>query len=242
MKGIGMKNWYGVCATAAVTVAAGLLQGCIANPYHAQNFAAGEVDLEGKQLYFIPTPSDAFYERQVVDITELGNDPTGDTVADVSGGSDRIVVGLANAVNFYGQLYGTIFVGADGAIGMGQVGDNSGVVAHFMQPQISLLPVDEVGDGRISYEVVDGDSIAITYEGVTAGGAPATAQAEFLLRSGMEGDIALSYLEISPDAAGMVGLSNAQLAGASQQQINDFVADFEAQPPLTTTTMTGSLF
>lgn len=234
-----MKKHFGICAAAAV-IGAGMLQGCVA-PLHSQDFASGEVDLQGKQLYFIPSLSPGFYQRQVVNISGLGNDPTGDPVADVTGGSDRVVLGLGNAISFYGRLYTSIFIGADGAIGLGEVGDNSSVTAHFMQKQVSLLPVDAIGNGTVSYEVLAGDSVAVTYDGVTAGGASATAQAEFFIGGENFGDIALSYPEISANAAGVVGLSNGQLAGAGQQTIDLFMSDFESQAPLTTETMTGAV-
>lgn len=238
MKGIGMKKFSGFCAATAF-VAAATLQGCVV-PLHAFDYAAGTVDLQGKQLYFIPTPGEAAYQRRVLDITALGNDPAGDPAVDVSGGPAEVVLGLGNAVNFYGALYQSIFIGADGTIGMGQAGNNESIVAHFSQPQVSLLPVDAIGGGSVSVDVTAGDSVAVTFEGVTAGGGSATAQAEFFINNDMYGDIALSYLQISANAAGVIGLSNGQLAGADQATIDRFVADFALQAPLTTETMTGA--
>jgi len=239
MKGIGMKKFSGICAAASI-VAATMLQGCVV-PLHSFEYADGEVDLQGKQIYFIPTPGEGAYQRMVVDITELGNDPTGDTVADVSGGSAEVVLGLGNAVAFYGALYNSIFIGADGTIGLGEVGDNSSLTTHFMHREVSLLPVDEIGTGTVSYEVIPGDSVAVTFAGVTAGGAPATAQAEFFKGDGMFGDIALSYTVLSADAGGVYGLSNAQLLGKTEAEITQFLADFANQAPLTTEIMTGSV-
>ena len=84
MKGIGMNKFFGMCA-AATLVAGSMLQGCVV-PWqaHTQEFAAGQNNLQGHQLYFIPTPGVDGYQRMVVDITAVGNDPTGDTVADVN--------------------------------------------------------------------------------------------------------------------------------------------------------------
>lgn len=238
MKGIGMNKFSGICAAAGV-VAASMLQGCVV-PLHTQDFAAGEVDLQGKQLYFIPTPGEGAYQRQVVDITELGNNPAGDTAVAFTGGFFELVLGLGNAVNFYGQLHESLFIGEDGSIGMSEPGDNSSLTSHFMQPEVSLLPVDEIGTGAVSFEVLPGDSVAVTYAGVTAGAAPATAQAEFFINEDMYGDIALSYTVLDANAAGVYGLSNGQLDGADEATITQFLADFANQAPLTTEIMTGS--
>jgi len=216
-----------------------MLQGCLPVPLHTQDFADGAVDLQGKQLYFIPATieGDPNYNRMVVDITALGNNPTGDTQVNVP---FELVLGLGNAVEFYGALYESLFIGADGTIGMGEAGDNSTLTNHFLQPQVSLLPVDAIGAGTVSFDVVAGDSVAVTYDGVTAGGASATAQAEFFIGGDQYADIALSYLVLSAQAGGVYGLSNGQLDGANDERITQFLADFRNQVPLTTAVMTGT--
>jgi len=244
MKGIGMKKFSGICAAAAV-VAATTLQGCILpTPLHTAEFGAGENNLQGKQLYFMPTPGDAAYQRTVVDITQLPNDPTGDTEVDFTakqGGAVEVVLGLGNAVNFYGALIESIFIGPDGTIGMGEEGDNSSLTTHFSVKEVSLLPADDVSTGTVSYEVADGDFVTVTFDGVTAGGGAATAQAEFFINADQYGDIALSYETISTGAAGIVGLSNGPLAGLTEEEINQFLADFANQGPITQNTMTGTV-
>lgn len=241
MKGIGMKKFSGICAAAAV-VAATTLQGCILpTPLHTAEFGAGENNLQGKQLYFMPTPGPAGYQRTVVDITQLPNDPTGDTEVDLSGGAVEVVLGLGNAVNFYGALIESIFIGPDGTIGMDEEGDNSTLTTHFSVKEVSLLPVEALGTGTVSYEVADGDFVTVTFDGVTAGGGAATAQAEFFINADQYGDIALSYETIGTDAAGIVGLSNGPLAGLTEEEINQFLADFANQGPITQNTMTGTV-
>lgn len=210
--------------------------------YHSQDFGAGTVNLQGKQLYFIPTPGESAYQRRVLNITRLGNDPAGDASVNVSAAPQEVVLGLGNAVNFYGSLYQSIFISADGTIGMGEAGSNADLVAHFSQPQVSLLPVDAIGGGTVTVDVTAGDSIAVTYEGVTAGGGSATAQVEFFINQNMYGDIALSYLQISPNAAGVIGLSNGQLDRADQATIEYFLESLGHQLPLTVETMTGTVF
>lgn len=240
MKGIGMKKYSGVFAASAI-VAATMLQGCEFQQFHTQDFADGNVDLQGKQLYFIPTPGDNFYQRMVVDITELGNDPAGDNVADLSTGSQEVVLGAGNAIEFYGATYQSIVIGANGTIGFGGAGDNTDLTSHFMQPQVSLLPVDDTSTGTVSYEILQGDSVAVTYEEVMAGGSTATAQAEFFNNESMFGDIAMSYTRVSADAGGVYGLSNAQLEGSNEEEINEFLAGFTfEQRPLTVEVMTGT--
>ncbi len=242
MKGIGMNKFTGICAAATI-VAATALQGCVV-PLHTQDFAAGEVDLQGKQIYLMPTPGDGAYQRMVQDITALGNDPTGDTVADVSGGSFTLTLDDAHAVAFYGALFTDLVLGANGTIGFGEAGDNTSLTTHFMHKEVSLLPVEVAPAGSVTYDVVDNgtdpSSIAVTYAGVTAGGATATAQAEFFVNAAAFGDIALSYTVLSADAAGVYGLSNGQLVGADEATITQFLADFAMQAPLTTEIMTGT--
>jgi len=238
MKGIGMNKFYGICAAAAL-VAGSMLQGCdVPFQAHTQEFGTGANNLEGLQLYFIPTPGDDSYQRMVVEITDLVNDPTGDTPADVSGGAVEVALG-ANAVSFFGTLYDSIFIGADGTIGMGEAGSNETLQAHFMRPQVSLLPVDVNGApaGTVSYEVVNFDSVAVTYDGVSAGGANASAQAIFDITPAQYGDISLTYAEISMDAAGIIGLS----AGYDQATIDSLLGSFGFQTPLATEVMTGTV-
>lgn len=248
MKGIGMKRFSGYSA-AMVVIAAAMLAGCPppTPATHTQDFVAGSNNLSGVQLYFIPTPSVDFYQRMVTTgITEVPN-PTNDaTAVTFTGGQATVDLGSGNAISFYGKLYETIYIGSNGAIGFGQAGDNSTLTAHFTQPEVSLLPVESIGSGAVSYEVTNGDNLAVTYEGVTAGGASATAQAEFFISTtdtNGYGDIALSYPEISTDAAGVIGLSNGQLAGANAAQIAAFMSDFATQAGgnLTDQVLTGTV-
>ena len=244
MKGIGMKRFSGYSA-AMVVIAAAMLAGCPTTPAtHTQEFTAGSNNLAGNQLYFIPTPSVDFYQRMVQSgITEVPNPTDNATAATFTGGQAQVNLGSGNAVSFYGKLYETVYIGSNGAIGMGQAGDNSSLTAHFSQPEVSLLPVEAIGTGAVSYEVTAGDNLAVTYEGVTAGGASATAQAEFFIGTDMYGDIALSYPEIDPATAGVIGLSAGQLAGANAAQIAAFLSDFQTQTGgnLTDQVLTGTV-
>lgn len=219
---------------------ASAVTGCI--NYHTQDFEVGANNLEGRQLYFIPTPGDSFYHRVVIEgITLLPDDPVGDSEVLFADGPLEVFLGSGNAISYYGELYEQIFIGADGVIGLGEPGGNMSLEQHFQQPQVSLLRVDELGEGIVSFDVIQGDSVAVTYEGVIAGGEPAVAQAQFFIAEGESyGTIALTYVQISPNAAGVIGLSNGQLAGADQATIDRFVADFALQAPLTTETMTGA--
>lgn len=241
MKGIGMKKFSGFCAATAF-VAAATLQGCV--NYHTQEFGgekAGVFDLQNKELYFMPAFGPSFYERIVRDINSLGNGPEGDTLVTFQDGVREVALGAA-AINFYGQSYSSIFIGEDGTIGFGGPGNNASLAAHFAQPQVSLLPVDAVGSGEVRFQVANGDSVAVTYDGVTAGGAPATAQAQFFLDPDKKDDLSMSYLSVSDSVVGVVGLSNAQLAGVTNaDEIARFLADVRSQNPLSVGTLTGTL-
>lgn len=250
MKGIGMKKFTGYSAALAF-IAAATLAGCPTAPAtHTQLFVDGANNLAGFQLYFMPTPSLDFYQRVATPGVTGVNNPTDDATT-ATGAQTVVDLGVGNAISFYGKQYQTMWVGANGAIGFSGPADNSSLVAHFQMAGVSLVPRD-AGDtaGRVSYEVTDGNDVSVTYEGVTAGGEAATAQAQFYVVDSADGgadpdygDIVLSFPEISTHAAGVIGLSGGQLMGANQAQINAFMDNFNIQrgAALTESVMTGTV-
>lgn len=234
-----MRGYWILCGV-IMAVVAPVLPGCGVPQVHTQLFlgdASDPVDLQNTQLYFIPTPGENFYQRRVIGINDLANDPAGDERVDFSDGPVEVPLG-ENAVHFYGDLYDAIVIGPNGTVGMGEMGDNSDLTAHFSRPQVSLLPVTAFDESSsVSYEIVNRFSVTVTYEDVIAGSAPATAQVEFFIDDLMYGHLAMSYTDIATDAAGIYGLSR----GYRASEIDEILDDFNLQIPLTTEVMTGSL-
>lgn len=234
MKGIGMTKFSGYSAAVAM-LAAATLAGCPpATEYHTQVLKSPN-SIDGKQLYFIPSDTakragDQFYTRTVTSgVEELPVDPAGQTLLAFSAEVTVQDVDLGDGgVWYFGEYYDHLFVGSNGAIGLGAPGvGNATLAEHFAGKQISLLPVDAtVGAGKVSVGQY-ADSVVVTFYDITIGETTDNAfQAEFFKTRGIDGDIALSYPQVTATAEGIVGLSNAPLAGASQAEIDKFVSGF----------------
>ena len=226
MKGIGMKNFSGISVAAAL-LAVATLAGCpqpVADK-HSQEFAAGDAatSLAGKQLYYMPDGRISFYSRTVQDQATLPTATTGHTVVDFAvAGSNVVTLPAGSEVMYYGVAYDSMVIGSDGTIAFGGAGTgNASVTAHFSSNQVSVLPVDATGSGQVSYQVA-ANAVTVTYEGVDG----STAQSEFFISGDMDQDIAISYPTVSANAAGVVGLSRGQLAGANASELADFLAEF----------------
>ena len=223
-----MKKFSGISAVVAL-VAAATLAGCPppVDTLQTEQFAAGDAatTLSGKQLYFMPFG--ASYSRTVSEQTTLPVATTGHQPVDF-GTADPFVLNLAagSEVVYFGNAYSTLYIGSDGTVAFGAAGTgNDSLANHFGANQISLLPVDAADaaeTGQVSYNVAT-DEVTITFEGVDG----STFQSEFFISGDMDEDIAVSYPTVDADvAAGVVGLSAGQLAGATQEEIDAFVADF----------------
>lgn len=235
MKGIGMTKFSGYSAAVAM-LAAATLAGCPApTEYHTQVLKSPN-SIDGKQLYFIPSDTvkragDQYYKRTVTTgVDNLPVDPSDQTVLAFSAETTVQSVDLGDGgVWYFGEYYDTLFIGANGTIGFGAPGvGNATLAEHFAGKQISLLPVDATTSGTVSVGLY-ADSVVVTFADVTIGETTDNAfQAEFFKTRGIDGDIALSYPQVTATAEGIVGLSNGQLAGASQAQIDKFLAGFKS--------------
>lgn len=232
MKGIGMKRFTGYSAAMAV-IAAGMLAGCPApTEYHTQVLTSPNT-IDGKQIYFIPEQADSKragdtnYSRLVseTDLQTLPNTTAGTAVTFPAEGPAEIA--LSEGVFYFGELYDTLFVSSDGSIGLGQAGGgNATLAAHFSSQQISLLPVDATISGTVTVAET-ADFVVVTYSGMTIDGTTDNAfQVEFFKTRGIDGDVVLSYPQVIATADGLIGLSNGELAGATQAEIDAFVAAF----------------
>jgi len=235
MKGIGMKNFSGYTVAAAM-LAAATLAGCpVATDYNTEVLESPN-SIDGKQIYFVPSDTekragDKFYSRVITatDLAELPADPSGHTVISFAEES-TVAVDLGDGGVFYfGEYYDMIFINADGSVGLGAPGAGNATLAeHFASPQISLLPVDATAGGTVTVGNFE-DSVVVTFNNVTVGETTDNAfQVEFFKTRGIDGDIALSYPQVATTAEGIVGLSNGELAGASQDEIDQFVRRFRS--------------
>lgn len=236
MKGIGMTKFSGYSAALAM-LAAATLAGCPApTEYHTQVLKSPN-SIDGKQLYFIPSDTakragDQFYKRTVTSgVENLPVDPADQTVLNFSAEQTVQSVDLGDGgVWYFGEYYDTLFIGSNGTIGFGAPGvGNATLAEHFAGKQISLLPVDAtVLDGTVSVGNY-ADSVVVTFYNISIGETSDNAfQAEFFKTRGIDGDIALSYPQVTATAEGIVGLSNGELEGASQAEINAFVGAFRS--------------
>lgn len=234
MKGTGMKNFSGYTAAVAM-LAAATLAGCPKPADLHTQVLSNPNTIDGKQLYFIPSDTekragDEFYSRVVTaDNTEFPVDPTDHTVIDFGAG-DPAVVELSEPVFYFGEAYSTIYVGSNGTIGLGAAGaGNDSLANHFASPEISLLPVDATVAGSVVTVAEFSDNVVVTFDNITVNAVTGNQfQAEFIKTRGIDGDIALTYPEVTTTAEGIVGLSNGQLADASQAEIDAFVGRFRS--------------
>lgn len=235
MKGIGMKNFSGYTVAAAM-LAAATLAGCPKGTDYNTQVLESPNSIDGKQIYFVPSDTekragDKFYSRVITasDLAELPADPSGHTV--ISFAEESVVaVDLGDGGVFYfGEYYDMIFINSDGSVGLGAPGAGNATLAeHFSSPQISLLPVDATAGGTVTVGNFE-DSVVVTFNNVTIGETTDNAfQVEFFKTRGIDGDIAVSYPQVANTAEGIVGLSNGELAGASQDEIDAFVGRFRS--------------
>lgn len=231
MNVLGLRNISGSYFAGAL-LASALLAGCPVPPaidFHTEVITAGENELEGKTLYFMPDGSLNFYSRTVIDgITEFPVDIESATEVDFEDGDPfEVTLPAGREILFYGRAYDTIYIGSDGTVSFGEPGvGNDSVINHFSTPQVSLLRVDASEEnGTVYYELFENE-IVVTYANVLVGTTSNSFQAEFFITGAEDGDVALSYPVASSTVGGVVGLSNGQLAGANQAQIDAFLEEF----------------
>jgi len=242
MKGIGMKRFSGLSVVAVIATA--MLAGCPAPDKYNTTILKSPNTIDGSQVYFIPIAASkrsgdlTDYARLLSRSVDLGNEvtalpspTTGHEVVTFTNGEFQKT--LSEGVYYFGVLYTQLFIKSDGSVGLGAPGGGNDTLAnHFASPQISLLPVDATGGtvtvGDLADEVVVTFSNVTVDNGVETPTTDNTFQVEFFKTRGIDGDIALSYPIVDPNATGIVGLSNGELAGADQATIDSFVNGFAA--------------
>jgi hypothetical protein len=226
----------------AAMLAAATLAGCPPrgeDELHTQTLSSASTVNE-KQLYFIPNDTakragDPFYSRVVTDLPvpgQLPNSTAADEVLEFPEGGGSVDVELDEPVMYYGVFYDTIVVGSNGTVGFGQAGaGNDTLEHHFLSPQISLLPVNAtLGETEVTVAQTE-DFVVVTFDNVVIGTdteftSDNSFQLELFKTRGIDGDLAISYAKVDSFASGIVGLSNGQLAGLDQNDVNQFLRRF----------------
>lgn len=186
--------------------------------YFTENITAGG-GLEGLALTFRESNGPSFYEQTKTEITDFPTDISGEDTFGLDFGifGDPVRAGLFGdeTVRFYGTEYDELFISSDGWVSFGEEGNTPTTLGnHFAAPQISLLPVDATAAGaKVSY-LQDDEKLVITYENAPTAGIPGFNN-NFQLELFFDGTIQISYLDVDPLIAGVVGLS----VGAGQNGV-----------------------
>lgn len=174
--------------------------------YFTQTFSTGELDIENMSIEFTPDGSRSFYAACSHPIDELPTDPTGGAVLPL--GDDnytRVDLQAGELISFYGQTYGSFYVGSNGYITFDS-GDSSREVLlqnHFALRRISALFADLYASEDVSWRQLT-DRVAVTFLGVREYGT--TNSNTFQVELFYNGKITLSYLTLEADRC-VVGLS-----------------------------------
>ena len=246
MQMLGFRKLSGYYLAGAL-LASATLAGCplpLAVDYHTEVIASGENELQGKTLYFMPDGSLNFYSRTVIDgVTDFPVSPDEAEEVDFTEGDPfEVELDPGLEIIYYGRVYDRLFISSDGTIALGDPGTgNSTIVDHFAATQVSMLPVNATNDnGTVTYQIFDNE-IVVTFANILVGNTSNSFQAEFFVSGAEDGDLALSFPVMSENVGGVVGLSNGQLAGANQAQIDAFLEEFEESTLVENNTGTSKL-
>lgn len=192
-------------------------------PNYFTQVIQGGGDLEGVGLTFTPNNGPSFYDATKFDVSAFPTDVTDAFGLDFDSFGDPVRAGLFGdqKVSFYGVEYDELFISSDGWVSFGAAGKTPTTLGeHFSTPQISLLPVDARAAGaKVSY-LQESDKLVITYENSPTAGAPGFNN-NFQLELFFDGTIQISYIDVDPAIAGVVGLSVG--TGANGVVPDDFI-------------------
>ncbi len=200
-------------ASGTVTVDAGFAKRTIAvttaPDYFTEAFAAG-TNLDKVKLTFTPSGGPSFYALSNSAITAFPTDPAGGLVLDFEAFGDPIKAAPfgGEQVPYYGQNFDTLYISSKGWISFGEPGTNPTTLGnHFKAPQISALSVDASQPGSMVSFLQDADKLVVTYENVPTLSDPSGTN-DFQVELFFDGRIQVSYLNVDPAMAGVIGLSN----------------------------------
>ncbi|CAK0891309.1 unnamed protein product, partial [Prorocentrum cordatum] len=185
-------------------------------PAASQLFEQGAFDLEGFQLVFTPSVLDQKYtvcRSPLGDSAMLPDSHSPGAIAMVLRDDEAVMVSPPKPFVFYGEAFSNVYIGSNGYITFerGDVSHRGGLEKHFEVPRISGLFADlnpEAG-GSVRHEIIDDGTetrMVITFDAVPdyASNSPNSFQIALYLE---DGRIRLSWTEVSPASAVVVGLS-----------------------------------
>jgi thermolysin len=188
----------------AVTLRAGT------RDFATELFDAGDNDLAGMMLTFMPVAAVTSYTVMAEYVGALPTDPAGGTALALSDDSSVLVtLPGANRVRLFGVSYDRFHVGSNGYItfGVSDSGLLETLADHFDAPRISLLFDDlhpgAIAGGGVTWKLC-ADRVAVTYSNVPEyySTSPNTMQVEMFF----DGTIRMAYARLSV-TDGLVGLS-----------------------------------
>jgi len=208
-----------VAATAEITVVAtdaadeevgsGVVQVTTAPNYYTQDFESGN-DLANTQILFEENGGPSFYGFSTTNnVQDFGTDPDGGLLLDFNAFGDPVEAGLFGGaeVEFYGQLYDTLYVSSEGWVSMGEPGGSATLEQHFAVPQVSGLPVDATsGNSMVSY-LQTADRLVVTYEDAPSDISKGNNTNDFQFEFYFNGNVRMTFLNTDSSLSGIVGLS-----------------------------------
>jgi len=149
------------------------------------------------------------------DVSTHGVDPTGGRVLRLpDDGNEEVAFEGDFAFPFFGQRYSSMFVSSNGYVTFGE-GDWLHSVTeleeHYTHPRVAALFSDlNPPEGSVSVKQLADEAVAVTYAGVPSF-ASEDAVSNFQITLFASGEVQLSYLEVQPLGATVVGLSAGRL-------------------------------
>lgn len=174
--------------------------------YFTESFAAGSIDLEGRQIELIPDASDDMYLACVRAINSPG--ATSGTLLDLGDDeSAEIVLNDGKKILLYGRKYDRIHVSSNGYVTLGQADTEywAALEEHFSHKRIApfFADLDPRAGGKIWWTQTP-DRVVITWEDVP--GYNATAGNTVYLELFFDGRIIMKHSSLG-DLKAVTGLS-----------------------------------
>ncbi len=174
-----------------------------------EEFASGELDLEGFVVKFTPDGSTNHY-RACDDTTAMEPLSPSASIGLPLGDDEfaEVVLGAGRKVKLYGEKYDRVYVGSNGYVtfGAGDVEHQQALETHFDMPRVSALFADlDPGTAGTVWFSQEPDRLIIAWDGVPSysSSTPNTFSMELFF----DGTILLRYESLDPDLATLAGLS-----------------------------------
>jgi alpha-tubulin suppressor-like RCC1 family protein len=195
--------------------------------FFTEIFHQGDNDIQHQTLTFVPDGSKSFYAVCRAQSSSFPADPSGGTMLPLSDDScAEVHLSGAAEIPFYGERYGSFFVGSNGYVtfSRGDVASQESFSSHFNQPRISALfdDLNPSHGGKVSWKQLD-DRAVVTFQDVpkTNSLKPNSFQIEMFF----DGVLRVTHLEIAI-GDGLVGLSSG--GGITPEFIESNLNDYPA--------------